>query len=136
MHVGEHKGDCWFWKMGSCRYSENECGRGLHRPEMLESINGGRKEKEAGARKEHEATAPWVTPSAAPSMNKAPFFEGSLGNQVAELLRTMTTPATEPARMVTSPGVSQEQMGLLLQLLAPMAASLQQGLQGGRPGGQ
>ena len=43
MHVGEHKGDCWFWRMGSCRFDESECGRGLHRPEMLESINGGRK---------------------------------------------------------------------------------------------
>ena len=41
MHVGEHKGDCWFWRMGSCRFNKNECGRGLHRPEMLESINQG-----------------------------------------------------------------------------------------------
>ena len=106
MHVGEHKGDCWFWRMGSCRFNENECGRGLHRPEMLESINGGRKEKEAGARRDQGVTTPIGAPSPAPFVNTAPFFESGSGNQLAELLRTMTTPATEPARMVTNPGVS------------------------------
>ena len=143
MHLGEHKDDCWFWRMGSCRFDESDCGRGLHRPEMLESIKGGRKEKEAGPRKEQVVSGgipvSWASQAAttapAAAASQASFFGGGRGNQVTELLRTMTTmmtPATEAVPTVTSPGISQEQLGLIFQLLAPMAS----GLQGGRPAGQ
>ena len=89
MHLGEHKADCWFWRMGSCRFDESECGRGLHRPEMLESIKG-RKEKEAGARKEQVVsggnpaswTAPAATTAPAPAASQASFFGGGWGNKV------------------------------------------------------
>ena len=44
LHKGEHRGDCFYWKQGSCRYSEEECGKGLHRHEMFD-FNNQRKQR-------------------------------------------------------------------------------------------
>ena len=39
LHKGEHRGDCYFRKQGSCRYSEEECGKGRHTHEMFDYFN-------------------------------------------------------------------------------------------------
>ena len=39
LHKSEHRGDCYYWKQGSCRYSEEECGKGRHNHEMFDYFN-------------------------------------------------------------------------------------------------
>ena len=39
LHRGEHRGDCHYWKQGDCKYSEQECGKGLHRHNMFDFYN-------------------------------------------------------------------------------------------------
>ena len=39
LHKGNHKGDCYFWKQGKCRYDEEDCGKGLHRLPMFDYYN-------------------------------------------------------------------------------------------------
>ena len=139
LHLGQHKGDCYFWKQGSCKFAENECGRGLHRPEMLDISNSRKAENEVVSRKEqtnlgHGVPVPWAQASAT---NHSPvsFLGEGRANPLTELLRSLTTQATPPAATGTSMTTSPDQTRLLLQILAPMAPALL-AMQGGRPGSQ
>ena len=73
LHKGEHRGDCFYWKQGSCRYSEEECGKGLHRHEMFD-FNNQRKQQQqpqAGSPRFGSATS-----------TAAPFFGAGQGGAV------------------------------------------------------
>ena len=39
LHKGAHRGDCYFWKSGSCKYNEKDCGKGLHLDQMFDFFN-------------------------------------------------------------------------------------------------
>ena len=139
LHLGDHKVDCFFWKQGSCKFDEHECGKGLHRPEMFD-INQASKAEVTVRKSQTGSGAP--TPSAwapAPTINQPSFFEEGRANPVADLLRSMLTATTTPSMMTpaTAPNMTrtttpEQQAALLLQLLAPMAPALL-ALQGGRP---
>ena len=72
LHKGEHRGDCYYWKQGGCRYSEEECGKGRHRLEMFD-YNNLRKQQQ------HHVSSPGVG-SATPTA--APFFGAGHGGAV------------------------------------------------------
>ena len=87
LHRGEHRGDCHFWKQGDCKYSEQECGKGLHRTEMFDFYNqqGGQAQQQGGQGRQqggqvappsHAPAPPTLSSAAAPS---APFFGGGQG---------------------------------------------------------
>ena len=120
LHTGTHRGDCWYWKQGSCKFDEVECGKGRHLPEMFD-VNS---KLRAG-----EVQAPTTTPA------PASFLGGGHSPTLTELLRSTLARGREqeavaPAPVVTAgPGGDDELRSLVMQLL------VQQGM-GARGQGQ
>ena len=111
LHTGTHKGDCWFWKQGSCKYDEKECGKGLHRTEMFDCNN----QMRAGERRR---SPPAITPATTP----ASFFEGGQSTVLSELHRRAVArgwvqEVAPPAQEAASVREDEEMKTLVMKLL-------------------
>ena len=135
LHTGTHRGDCWYWKQGSCKFDEVECGKGRHLTEMFDvnnKLKAARDVPGSSSFSPMAATlvqAPAPTPSMlqAPASTPASFFGGGQSPPLMELLRSALTrgrvqEAVAPAPVAASPGGEAELRSLVMQLL------VQQGL--------
>ena len=124
LHTGAHKGDCWFWKQGSCKFDEAECGKGRHLPAMFDVNNKLKARDVPGSSSFPPLAAPIIQ---APAPTPASFFGGGQSPPIMELLRSVVTRGTvqdavAPAPVAASPAGEAELRSLVMQLL------VQQGL--------
>ena len=104
LHKGEHRGDCYYWKQGSCRYSEEECGKGRHDHKMFDYFNQ--------MKQKQQQQVPAANPGFS-STPAAPFFGVGQGGAVPP-------PASNSA-------MTTDQMMAMMQFLSGQLAARREG---------